>query len=254
MCVHSEKSNTYSHYLSLSGFHWGRGPECQVKTLLESQEREGPSPPAEAPSQGADLRITPDSLRFFEPQVPCLPSPAPQGIWEAALSALPSAFLSHPNADLVEGGWVTGVMATSRSAHVSVVRVAMATGSPGSLATGLRSGLRGGKGGREVSLETLCKCLEGRRGIHVFLACEEGGSGQRPSEACWGPCSEPGCECNSTAEASGVLCHEVLPTIPFTPSPTKLSAASGTLPSQCPRTACSFWLEGSALFPAESSH
>lgn len=49
--VHSEKSNTYSHYLSLSGFPWGRGPECQVKTLLESQERRGPSPPSEAASQ-----------------------------------------------------------------------------------------------------------------------------------------------------------------------------------------------------------
>ena len=132
------------------------------------EERGGPSPPSEAPSQGADLRITPDSLQFFEPQVPCLPSPAPQGIWEAALSAPPSAFLSHPNADLVEGGWVTGVMATSRSAHVSVVRVAMATGSPGSLATGLSSGLRGGRGAREVSLETLCKYSEGRMGIHVF--------------------------------------------------------------------------------------
>ena len=97
---------------------------------------------------------------------------------------------------------MTDVMATNRSAHVSIVRVAVATGSPGSLATGLSSGLRGGKGGREASLETLCKCLEGTMGIHVFLFCEGGDSGQIPAEDCWGPCPGPGCEPNREAEAS----------------------------------------------------
>lgn len=128
----------------------------------------------------------------------------------------------------------------------------MATGGPGSLATSLSSETRGGKGRREVSLETLCKCLEGRMETHSFPCC---GGMFRPDPS-WGlrrSLLRASCEPSREAEASRDpgshdTAHHTLHT-----QPTRLHVASGMLPPQDSHTVCSLWLEVSALFLASSS-
>lgn len=150
-----------------------------------------------------------------------------------------------------DGGWMGGWCHGNRQEClcVWVVRVVMETSGPGSLVTGLSSGPRDGKGGREVSLETLCKHLEGRKGTHVFPSCEGGSSGQIPAGDCSGPCLGPGVNPVGKLKPPGIPCHMMVPPSSSHPVP----QGSMRLLAHSPHTVSSLWLEGSTFFLASSS-